>query len=52
MKKVLSILFAGVIALLATACLPDDDFASFDPSKATAPVLGSYELGPKALSAS
>ena len=52
MKKVLSILFAGVIALLATACLPDDEFASFDPSKATAPVLGSYELGPKALSAS
>ncbi len=49
MKKVLSILFAGVIALLATACYPDDEFAQFDPSKATAPVVSSYEMGAKAL---
>ena len=50
MKKVLSILFAGVIALMATACYPEENFATFDPSKATAPVLGSYEMGAKALS--
>ena len=50
MKKVLSILFAGVIALMATACYPEENFATFDPSKATAPVLGSYEMGKKALS--
>ena len=49
MKKVLSIIFAGVIALLATACIPDEEFATFDSSKATAPVLGQYEMGPKAL---
>ena len=49
MKKVLSILFAGVIALMATACYPEENFATFDPSKATAPVLGSYEMGAKAL---
>ena len=50
MKKVLSILFAGVIALMATACYPEENFATFDPSTATAPVLGSYEMGNKALS--
>ena len=50
MKKVLSILFAGVIALMATACYPEENFATFDPGKATAPVLGSYEMGAKALS--
>ena len=49
MKKVLSILFAGVIALMATACFPEENFATFDSSKATAPVIGSYEMGAKAL---
>ena len=49
MKKVLSILFAGVIALMATACYPEENFATFDSSKATAPVIGSYEMGAKAL---
>ena len=49
MKKILSILFASVVALLATACYPEGDLASFDPSKATAPVVNSYEMGPKAL---
>ena len=52
MKKIFSILFAGVIALMATACYPEENFATFDSSKATAPVLGSYEMGAKALSAS
>ena len=50
MKKILSILFASVVALMATACYPDDELATFDLSKATAPVLGSYEMGTKALS--
>lgn len=49
MKKILSILFAGVIALMATSCLPDENFATFDPSKATAPVVGAYEMSTKAL---
>ena len=49
MKKLFSILFAGVIALMATACFPEENFATFDSSKATAPVIGSYEMGAKAL---
>ena len=49
MKKVLSILFAGVIALMATACYPEENFVTFDSSKATAPVISSYEMGAKAL---
>ena len=49
MKKILSILFAGVIALMATSCMPDENFATFDPSKATAPVVGAYEMSTKAL---
>ena len=50
MKKVLSILFAGVIALMATACYPEENFVTFDASKATAPQVSSYEMGAKALS--
>ena len=50
MKKIFSILFAGVIALMATACSPEENFATFDASKATAPVINSYEMGAKALS--
>lgn len=50
MKKIFSILFASVIALTAVSCYPDD-LAVFDTSKATAPVLGDYEVGAKAVSA-
>jgi len=50
MKKIFSILFASVIALMAVSCYPED-FAVFDTSKATAPVLGSYEVGEKAITA-
>ena len=50
MKKIFSILFAGVITLMATACFPEENYVTFDSSKATAPVLGSYEMGAKALS--
>jgi len=50
MKKIFSILFASVIALMAVSCYPED-LAVFDTSKATAPVLGSYEVGEKAITA-
>ena len=50
MKKILSIISAGLLALVAFSCV-DEDFATFDETKATAPVLGSYELGEKALTA-
>ncbi|MBR1538784.1 MAG: hypothetical protein IJ636_04680, partial [Bacteroidales bacterium] len=49
-KKIFSILFASVIAFMAVSCYPDD-LTVFDTSKATAPVLGSYEIGPKAVTA-
>ncbi|MBR0255985.1 MAG: SusF/SusE family outer membrane protein [Bacteroidales bacterium] len=50
MKKIFSILFASVIALMAVSCYPDE-LAVFDTSKATAPVLGDYEVGEKAITA-
>nr|MCR5710345.1 hypothetical protein [Bacteroidales bacterium] len=50
MKKTLfSILFASVLALFATSCLPDEEFATFNSATAVAPVIGSYDLGDKAL---
>ena len=51
MKKIFSILFVSVIALLAVSCYPED-LAVFDTSKAKAPVLGDYEVGAKAVTAS
>ena len=51
MKKIFSALFVSVIALLAVSCYPED-LTVFDTSKAKAPVLGSYEIGAKAISAS
>ena len=50
MKKIFSILFASVIAFMAVSCYPED-LAVFDTSKAKAPVLGSYEVGEKAITA-
>ena len=50
MKKILSIFSAGLLALLAFSCVTEE-YATFDESMATAPVLGSYELGEKALNA-
>ena len=44
MKKVFSIIAAGALALLAVSCAKEQ-FAVFDISKATAPVLGSYQVG-------
>ena len=51
MKKFLSIFSACLLSLLAFSCV-DEEFATFDETKATAPVLGSYELGEKALTGS
>ena len=51
MKKIFSLLFVSVIAFLAVSCYPEE-LTVFDTSKAKAPVLGSYELGDKGISAS
>ena len=50
MKKIYSIFAAGVLALLALSCVKESQ-AVFDTSKATAPVLGSYQLGDDAITA-
>ena len=44
MKKVLSIISAGLLVLMAASCVKEDRIV-FDPSNATAPVLNSYEVG-------
>ena len=50
MKKIFSIISAGLVALAAFSCV-NEDLATFDSSNATAPVLGSYEIGEKAITA-
>ncbi len=49
MKKIFSILSAGLLGLMAVSCLPEQ-LAVFDPSNATAPVLGTVEVGAKNVS--
>ena len=51
MKRIYSIFAAGVLALLALSCVKEEQ-AVFDASKATAPVLVSYEQGDDAITAS
>ena len=51
MKRILSILSAGVIAFLAASCA-QEPLATFDPAKGTAPVLGTVEVGAKNVSVS
>jgi len=51
MKKIFSILFVSMMAFMAVSCYTED-LAVFDLSKAKAPVLGSYEVGDKAITAS
>mgnify|MGYP002623077956 FL=1 len=51
MKKLYSVFAAGVLALLALSCVKEEH-AVFDASKATAPVLVSYEQGEDAITAS
>ena len=48
MKKLLSILSVGLLALVTFSCVREE-MVTFDETKATAPVVGSYELGEKAL---
>ena len=50
MKKIFSILTVGLVALATFSCVKEE-FATFDETKATAPVLGSYEVGEKAITA-
>ena len=50
MKKILSIITVGLVALTTFSCVKEE-FATFDETKATAPVLGSYEVGEKAITA-
>ncbi|MBR5054987.1 MAG: hypothetical protein IKX07_05315, partial [Bacteroidales bacterium] len=46
MKRILSIISAGVLVLLAASCVKDD-LTMFDASRATAPVLNSFQIGEK-----
>ena len=48
MKKIFSILFAGLVGLMATSCL-QERLTTFDPAHADAPVLGASEIGAKAV---
>ena len=43
MKKILSILSAGILALVAVSCV-EEQLAVFDASKATAPVINEYQM--------
>ncbi len=45
MKKLLSIIAAGLIALTAISCVKQEDMAVVDFSNATPPTLVSYEVG-------
>ena len=49
MKKIFSILSAGLLGLMAVSCLPEQ-LAVFDPTNATAPVLGTVAVGAKNVS--
>ena len=50
MKKIFSILSAGLVALAAISCV-QEKMTVFDPAKATAPVLASYEVTDDGISA-
>ncbi|MBR5073085.1 MAG: SusF/SusE family outer membrane protein [Bacteroidales bacterium] len=51
MKKIFSIISAGLLAIMAVSCV-QEDLKVFDPSNATAPVLQSYTLDENGISAS
>lgn len=50
MKKIFSILSAGLVALAAISCV-QEKLTVFDPTQATAPVLASYEVTDDGISA-
>jgi len=49
MKKIFSFLCAGLVGLMAASCV-QEPMATFDPTDATAPVLGTTDIGEKAIS--
>jgi len=51
MKKILSIISAGLLLTMGTSCVREQ-LATFDPANATAPVMGTVEIGEKNVSAS
>ena len=51
MKKIFSILFAGIVGLMAASCV-QEPLATFDKTKAEAPVLGTTEIGAKGVTVS
>ncbi|MCR4825068.1 MAG: hypothetical protein K5849_06915 [Bacteroidales bacterium] len=51
MKKIFSIISAGVIALTAVSCI-QEPLATFDPSKATAPIMGETSTTAKSITVS
>ena len=50
MKRIISIISAGVLVLLAASCVKEE-LVTFDASKATAPVLNSFQIGEKEITA-
>ena len=50
MKRLFSIISAGVLVLLAASCAKEE-LVMFDASQATAPVLNSFQIGEKAITA-
>ena len=51
MKKIFSLISAGLLAIMAVSCV-QEDLKVFDPSNATVPVLQSYTLDENGISAS
>ena len=51
MKKIFSIISAGLLAIMAASCV-QEELRTFDPSNATAPVLQSYTLDENGITAS
>ena len=50
MKRIVSIISAGVLVLLAASCVKEE-LVMFDASQATAPVLNSFQIGEKEITA-
>ena len=51
MKKIFTILTAGVLALMAFSSCVREQFAVYDETKVTAPVLGTYNVGEDVITA-
>ena len=51
MKKIFTILTAGVLALVAFSSCVREQLAVYDETKVTAPVLGTYNVGEDVITA-